>query len=83
MLRTTPSTECSMDVSYYDSPLESLNVSDTGETKKKKDLFIHSFIQQISIESLRLTLTELGAGDMCSYPHEAQSLVREGGGHYT
>ena len=52
-----------MDVSYYDSPLESLNLSDTGETKKKKDLFIHSFIQQISIESLRLTLTELGAGD--------------------
>ena len=71
-----------MDVSYYDSPPESLNVPDTGETKKKKRP-IHSFIQQISIESLCMTHSELGAGDMCPYPHEAQSLVREGGGHYT
>lgn len=42
LLRTVPNPECSMDVSYYDSPPESL-VPDTGEIKKKKDLFIHSF----------------------------------------
>ena len=36
VLRTVPNPECSMDVSYYDSPPESLNVPDTGETKKKK-----------------------------------------------
>lgn len=49
LLRTVPNPECSMDVSYYDSPPESLNVPDTGEIKKKKRP-IHSFILSTNID---------------------------------
>lgn len=80
MLRTVPNTECSTHVSYYDSLLDSLNVPDTADTKESKlDLLIHS--TNISWEAA-MPHTEMGADDICPYPPEAQSLVREGGGHY-